>query len=59
VYKGKYKNQTIAIKKLRPGALKAKSDIEKFCREVKILCDLKHANVISFIGACTKEPSVR
>jgi len=57
VYKGKYKNQTVAVKKLKPGIFRARYELEKFCREVQILCELNHPNVIGFIGACTREPS--
>jgi len=58
VYKGKYRNQTVAVKKIKPGIFRARHELEKFCREIQILCGLNHPNVIGFVGACAKEPSV-
>lgn len=48
VYKGKYKNKTVAIKKLKPGLFRARQELEKFCREIQILCELDHPNVVSY-----------
>jgi len=57
VYKGKYHNKTVAVKKIKPGIFRARHELEKFCREIQILCELNHPNVIGFVGACAKEPS--
>lgn len=46
VFKGYYKNQLVAVKKVR----------EKSETEIKHLKKLKHKNVINFIGVCTVTP---
>ncbi|KAL4664509.1 hypothetical protein H8959_000911 [Pygathrix nigripes] len=33
------------------------SDVDMFCREVSILCQLNHPCVIQFVGACLNDPS--
>ncbi|TYI35441.1 hypothetical protein ES332_A03G076700v1 [Gossypium tomentosum] len=57
VYKGKYKNQTVAIKILHKG--ETPEEIAKregrFAREVAMLSRVQHKNLVKFIGAC-KEP---
>lgn len=52
VYKGIWRNVEAAIKKIgRP------VDFEKWLLEVRMLCTLRHPNVVSFFCACTKPPN--
>jgi len=43
----------VACKKVFEKSFRNKSDVEIFCREVKILSELRHPNVVLFLGACT------
>uniref|UniRef100_A0A667W9K4 Serine/threonine-protein kinase TNNI3K n=1 Tax=Myripristis murdjan TaxID=586833 RepID=A0A667W9K4_9TELE len=57
VYKGKCRNKIVAIKRYRANTYCSKSDVDMFCREVSILCQLNHPCVIQFVGACLDDPS--
>jgi len=50
VYKGKYKNQEVAIKIFSESSLAFR--LEDFFKEVAIMCLLSHANLVGFKGAC-------
>jgi len=56
VFKGNCRNKVVAIKRYRASPFSAKSDVDMFCREVSILCRVKHPNIVKFIGACMEEP---
>ncbi|TXG64950.1 hypothetical protein EZV62_011944 [Acer yangbiense] len=57
LYKGTYCSQEVAIKVLKPERLN--SDLQKeFAQEVYIMRKVRHKNVVQFIGACTKPPSL-
>ncbi|GAB2291902.1 Serine/threonine-protein kinase sty46, variant 2 [Dionaea muscipula] len=57
LYKGTYCSQEVAIKVLKPERLNA--DLQKeFAQEVFIMRKVRHKNVVQFIGACTKPPSL-
>ncbi|XP_009355586.2 serine/threonine-protein kinase STY46 [Pyrus x bretschneideri] len=57
LYKGTYCTQEIAIKVLKPECVN--SDMQKdFAQEVYIMRKVRHKNVVQFIGACTKPPSL-
>ncbi|XP_057966395.1 serine/threonine-protein kinase STY46 [Malania oleifera] len=57
LYKGTYCSQEVAIKVLKPERLN--SDLQKeFAQEVFIMRKVRHKNVVQFIGACTKPPSL-
>jgi len=57
LYKGTYGNQEVAIKILKADQIN--SDTRKeFAQEVFILRKVRHKNVVQFIGACTKSPSL-
>ncbi|XP_052192340.1 serine/threonine-protein kinase STY46-like isoform X6 [Diospyros lotus] len=57
LYKGTYCSQEVAIKVLKPE--RVDSDLQKeFAQEVFILRKVRHKNVVQFIGACTKPPSL-
>ncbi|KAL8150252.1 hypothetical protein V2J09_020060 [Rumex salicifolius] len=57
LYKGTYCSQDVAIKVLKPERIT--SDLQKeFGQEVYIMRKVRHKNVVQFIGACTKPPSL-
>ncbi|KAJ6765846.1 SERINE/THREONINE-PROTEIN KINASE TNNI3K-RELATED [Salix purpurea] len=57
LYKGTYCSQVVAIKILK--AERVNSDLQKeFAQEVYIMRKVRHKNVVQFIGACTKPPSL-
>ncbi|XP_031285907.1 serine/threonine-protein kinase STY46-like isoform X4 [Pistacia vera] len=57
LYKGTYCSQEVAIKVLKPERIN--SDLQKeFAQEVYIMRKVRHKNVVQFIGACTKPPSL-
>jgi hypothetical protein len=45
------------ISSYRANTYCSKSDVDMFCREVSILCQLNHPCVIQFVGACLNDPS--
>ncbi|CAN0878810.1 Serine/threonine-protein kinase STY46 [Linum grandiflorum] len=57
LYKGTYCSQEVAIKVLKPE--RVNTDMQKeFAQEVYIMRKVRHKNVVQFIGACTKPPSL-
>lgn len=57
LYKGTYRSQEVAIKILKTE--RVNTDLQKeFAQEVYILRKVRHKNVVQFIGACTKPPSL-
>ncbi|KAL2936994.1 Serine/threonine-protein kinase STY46 [Bienertia sinuspersici] len=57
LYKGTFCSQEVAIKVLKPERLN--TDLQKeFAQEVYIMRKVRHKNVVQFIGACTKPPSL-
>ncbi|XVE48801.1 hypothetical protein DITRI_Ditri01bG0031800 [Diplodiscus trichospermus] len=57
LYKGTYCSQEVAIKVLKPERIN--TDMQKeFAQEVYIMRKVRHKNVVQFIGACTKPPSL-
>ncbi|PWA94530.1 ACT domain-containing protein [Artemisia annua] len=57
LYKGTYHGQEVAIKILKTE--RVNTDLQKeFAQEVYILRKVRHKNVVQFIGACTKPPSL-
>jgi len=58
VYKGVWREKEVAVKVLiEKKELKA-SVIGEFVSEVSIMCDLRHPNVLLFIGACVDPPNL-
>uniref|UniRef100_A0A0N4ZEU3 Protein kinase domain-containing protein n=1 Tax=Parastrongyloides trichosuri TaxID=131310 RepID=A0A0N4ZEU3_PARTI len=57
VYKGIYKGTPVAIKKYKAISFGTKTEVDMFCREVSILYQMKHPNIVGFIGACLDDPS--
>ncbi|KAB7505729.1 Serine/threonine-protein kinase TNNI3K [Armadillidium nasatum] len=57
VFKGKYKNLFVAVKRYRTNVNYGKSDVEMFCREVSILGSLNSPYIVKFVGACLQDPS--
>ncbi|XP_023553631.1 serine/threonine-protein kinase STY46-like isoform X1 [Cucurbita pepo subsp. pepo] len=57
LYKGTYCSQEVAIKVLKTE--RVNSDMQsEFAQEVYIMRKVRHKNVVQFIGACTKPPSL-
>ncbi|XP_047311555.1 serine/threonine-protein kinase STY46-like [Impatiens glandulifera] len=57
LYKGTYCSQEIAIKVLKQDRVNTDM-LKEFAQEVFILRKVRHKNVVQFIGACTKPPSL-
>lgn len=57
LYKGTYCSQEVAIKVLKAERVSAEMQRE-FAQEVYIMRKVRHKNVVQFIGACTKPPSL-
>ncbi|XP_048226899.1 serine/threonine-protein kinase STY46 isoform X2 [Ricinus communis] len=57
LYKGTFYTQDVAIKVLRTEHLNDKLRKE-FAQEVYIMRKVRHKNVVQFIGACTRPPSL-
>lgn len=59
VYKGKLRNSTVvAIKVMRLTANMESGTIEQFISEISIWAQLKHPNIVSFLGACVDTDEV-
>ncbi|KAG9444369.1 hypothetical protein H6P81_015709 [Aristolochia fimbriata] len=57
LYRGIYQGQDVAVKILRSEHLNEALEVE-FAQEVMILREVRHQNVVQFIGACTKLPEL-
>lgn len=57
LYKGSFHGQDVAIKVLKPSHLDQRVQRE-FAQEVYILRRVRHKNVVQFIGACTRPPTL-
>ncbi|XP_021844823.1 serine/threonine-protein kinase STY46 isoform X2 [Spinacia oleracea] len=57
LYRGVYLGQDVAVKILRSEHLTEASE-DEFAQEVAILREVRHENVVRFIGACTKSPDL-
>jgi GAF domain-containing protein len=55
VYKALVRGKIVAVKKLHVRNLRAEQ-IDSFCSEASLMCQLNHPNIVGFIGAVT-EPS--
>jgi len=55
VYRAQVGGRIVAVKKLHVRNLKAEQ-VDAFCKEASLMCQLKHPNIVGFIGAVT-EPS--
>ncbi|XP_043713574.1 serine/threonine-protein kinase STY46-like isoform X2 [Telopea speciosissima] len=57
LYKGTYYSQEVAIKVLKPERINEDMQRE-FAQEVFIMRKVRHKNVVQFIGACTRPPTL-
>lgn len=57
LYRGAYCSQEVAIKVLKPERVNVDMQRE-FAQEVYIMRKVRHKNVVQFIGACTRSPSL-
>ena len=55
VYRAAVRGKVVAVKKLHVRNLRAEQ-IDSFCQEASLMCQLNHPNIVGFIGAVT-EPS--
>lgn len=56
IYRAKYRDTLVAVKKL--SHMKHQLDfLEKFESETRILCGLRHPNIVLFMGACFSPPN--
>jgi serine/threonine protein kinase/ABC-type glycerol-3-phosphate transport system substrate-binding protein len=56
IYRAKYRDTLVAVKKL--SHMKHQPDfLEKFESETRILCGLRHPNIVLFMGACFSPPN--
>ncbi len=58
VYKGEYKRETVAIKKMNKKMLGSKNAMAEFCNEVHTMCSLSHPGVLKCIAAGLTPPNV-
>jgi serine/threonine protein kinase len=58
VFRGKFRGETVAIKKIHANALSNLASIQEFQSEVAVLCTLRHPNILKFFGACVKPPNL-
>ncbi|KAG6704713.1 hypothetical protein I3842_07G146200 [Carya illinoinensis] len=57
LYKGTFCDQDVAIKVLRAEHTNTNNIMKEFTQEVHIMRDIRHNNVIQFIGACLRTPN--
>lgn len=58
VYKGEYKRETVAIKKMSKAMMASKNAMDEFRNEVSVMCSLSHPNVLKCIAAGLTKPNV-
>jgi len=58
VYKGVWREKEVAVKVLIEKKELKDTVIKEFISEVSIMCDLRHPNVLLFIGACVDPPNL-
>lgn len=54
IHKGTFKGEVVAIKYIKSDFNKEFEYIKEFAQEISIISELKHENIVKFIGACTK-----
>ncbi|RLN70563.1 hypothetical protein BBJ28_00019101 [Nothophytophthora sp. Chile5] len=50
VYRGRYREQNVAIKTLLPSTRKDMSHIEAFLAEIKLMASMEHPQIVQFVG---------
>mmetsp|Transcript_42966 Transcript_42966/g.168098 ORF Transcript_42966/g.168098 Transcript_42966/m.168098 type:complete len:88 (+) Transcript_42966:1676-1939(+) len=60
VFKAKHDGKIVAVKTLTPKGSEEKMivPVKEFLQEIKLMSDLSHPNVVSFIGACVDVPTL-
>ena len=58
VYKAIWREKTVAVKILNESKNIKKDVLIEFVREVQIMSDLRHPNVLLFMGACVEPPNL-
>ncbi|UPR02700.1 serine/threonine-protein kinase [Chloropicon primus] len=54
IHKGTFNGDVVAIKYIKSDFNKEFEYIKEFAQEISIISELKHENIVEFIGACTK-----
>lgn len=57
VYRAMVRGRLVAVKKLHAKTLKAEQ-VEAFCQEASLMCQLQHPNIVGFVGAVTEPASL-
>mmetsp|Transcript_2512 Transcript_2512/g.8926 ORF Transcript_2512/g.8926 Transcript_2512/m.8926 type:complete len:872 (+) Transcript_2512:51-2666(+) len=57
VYRGTWKGEEVAVKRLLHDAL-TDQELENFFQEIKVMSQLKHPNVVHFMGAALQAPNL-
>jgi GAF domain-containing protein len=57
VYKANVRGRVVAVKKLHVKSIKAEQ-VEAFCQEASLMCQLQHPNIVGFVGAVTDPASL-
>jgi hypothetical protein len=57
VYAAKLRGQIVAVKKLNARGMKAEH-VDAFCNEASLMCQLKHPNLVRFVGAIPQPPDL-
>ena len=58
VYKATWREKMVAVKVLNETRKLGKETLIEFVREVQIMSDLRHPNVLLFMGACVEPPNL-
>jgi serine/threonine protein kinase len=58
VYRGLWRGIEVAVKKLSPMLLSNTEIFERFLHEVSLMSQLRHPNVLLFLGACLQPPDI-
>lgn len=56
VYKGVWKHREVAIKQIQLPEEKKAEIIEEFYKEVRVMIELRHPNIVTLLAVCAKDP---
>jgi len=58
IFKGVYEGQVIAAKYIASDSSQEFDHVKEFMQEIALLSQIKHENIVDFVGACTKQTNV-